>query len=261
MKRLMLVGALSAVFALPALSVEYRQLTAEEEKLIEAKYQSLSDADKAKRKVAIQIRNLHKHGGRMTLPGTPKGSIRIVNLQKKVPSSELKGVTDAFQSLEPFDIKLVDADCAANLKITIVDDAKAPSLALYPDEGRAIVNAAKLADEKTAAKPQFLASRIRKEILRAFAFMTAGSTYGTAIFNPMKAPKDLDDCAGDSMPMDVIMRSSKFLREMGIVPEERLTYKLVLQRGFDIAPTNEYQRVIYEQVKKEKAEKDKKSGK
>jgi len=248
----------AAAFSHAAFAVEYRQLTEEESRLVQADAQKLSPADREKRAAAMKIYNLHKTGGRVRVPGTPRGAIRIVNLQKRVPTSDLAKVTDSFRSLRPYDIAIVEKDVKAEVKIVLSDDATSPSLAIFPDEGRAVVNVAKLADKKTAEKPAFLAARIKKEIVRAFAYLTAGSTYGTPIFNRIPTPADLDDCAGETFPMDVIMRSTQYLSKAGVVPAEDISYKLILKRGFDIAPTNEFQRVIYEQAKKDKSSSKKK---
>lgn len=244
-----LIAAVLASFAVVAFA-ECRQLTDEEKKLLAADYQKLSPEDQVKRNAAIEIENLIEGGGYMLMPGTPSGSIRIVNLQRKISSADLAKTSDAFSSLQPYDIKVVEKDEPATLKIKIVDEATAPSLALYPDEGLAVVNVARLEDEKTRAKPAFLASRTRKEIVRAFAYMTAGSSYGTPIFNRIATPKELDQYAGEGFPMDIIMRSAQFLKSMGVLAAEEVTYRDVLENGYDLAPTNDYQKAIYEQVRK-----------
>ena len=246
--KMMVAVALSlcAAFA----GAEVKKLSDLNMDILKIPYNKLTDAQRKERDEVMYWSSLIEDGGEMRMPGTPSGTIRYINLQKKVPAEKLKRVLKAFEPSLRYDIAIVDADCAATLKINIVDKPDAPALLVAPDDAWAQVNVAKLGDEKT--KPPFLAARTRKEMLRAFAYLTAGSTYGMALYQKPESLKSFDDIADEDFSIDIIMRATKYLGAMGVRPIEESTYKSVLFAGYDIAPTNEYQKAIYENVKKVK---------
>ena len=194
---------------------------------------------------------LKAEGGDLTFPGTPSGTIRFVNLQKRVPVAKMSSILELFHSTMAYDVKIVDADCEATLKIKIIDDAPSgpPTLLVAPEDRWAQINVAKLSDAKAESKPAYLASRLRKEMLRAYAALVFGSTYGTDLFSFVSKPAALDDIADEVLPIDLIMRSGSNLRKLGLKPAQVGTYRSFVNQGYDIAPTNDYQRVIYEKIK------------
>lgn len=242
------VIAVVAVAAGLSAFAEMKKLTDEDRRLIASEYKSLSTEDKVKRQAAIRLQDLIEEGGEMARPGTPKGTIRYVNLQKKVPSASLAPALDCFKSFLPYDIAIVEADCEATLKIKIIDDQTAPLVLVAPEDHWAQINVAKLDDGKVS--PGTLASRVRKHMLRAFAFLAGGSQNDAPLFTALRSPKQLDYAKETGFPIDVIMRTLHYLGAMGLKPLERSTYRAVLEEGYDLAPTNDYQKAIYEDVKK-----------
>lgn len=237
-----------AVIAGVSAYAEMKTLTDEDRRLIASEYKSLSPDDKIKRQAAIQLQDLIEEGGEMAQPGTPKGTVRYINLQKKVPSAMLIPALNYFNSFLPYDIALVDNDCEATLKIKIIDDANAPLVLVAPEDHWAQINVARLDDGQVSQK--ILASRIRKHMLRAFAFLAGGSQNEAPLFTALRTPKQLDYAKETGFPIDVIMRTLRYLGAMGLKPTERTSYRAVLEDGYDVAPTNDYQKAIYESVKK-----------
>ena len=239
-----------AVLTATASAVEYK-LTPEQEKLLATPYKQLSK-EKQKESDALREKIAYvKYGGDMQMPGTPCGAVRFVNQQKRVATEKIVGLLDAFDGWG-YDIKIVDKDEPdALVRVFLVDkpDAK-DALVVWPDKAMAEVNIAALVDEKTDAKPAFLAARARKELLRAFSSATAGSTYGTKLFGKIAAPKELDKQALEGYPMDIMMRSTRYLDDLGAKPLAFSTYRDVLKLGYDIAPTNDVQKAIYEEISK-----------
>ena len=246
MKRLIATGAI-AVLSFAALA-EMKKPSPEDLKLIEKPYTKLTADEKARRNEAVRLRTLVETGGEMCYPGTPKGTIRYINLQSRVPAADLQRAVKAFGNLMDYDVQIVNADCPASMKIKIVDDPAAPVLLTAPEDKWAQVNVAKLGDAKT--KPAFLAARTRKEMLRAFAFLAAGSQSEMPLCRPLKDVADLDQFAERGFTVDIIMRSKNYLELMGVTPRERSNYRAVISAGYDVAPTNDYQKAIYEEVKK-----------
>ena len=231
-----------------ASAAEIEKLSDEDLKLIDKPYKALTETERVRRREVMRLNNLIKNGGEMPYPGTPVGTIRYVNLQKRVASDDLRRALGVFGVMMQYDVAIVDADCEATLKIKIVDDADQPTLLVAPEERWAQINVAKLGDEKT--KAPFLAARTRKEMIRAFAFLTAGSQSDLPMFTPIRNPSDFDQFAEHGFPVDIIMRSKNYLSRLGVEPLERATYRSVLLDGFDVAPTNDYQKAIYEEVRK-----------
>ena len=239
------------IFALCALTSqgeELKKLSDLNLALLDKPYDKLTEAQRKERDEVGYWKSIIENGGEMNVPGTPKGRIRFVNLQTRVPTDKLKKVLAAFETSLAFDVAFADADCDAQLKVRIVEKPDAPALLVAPDDAWAEVNVAKLADAKT--KPAFLAARTRKEILRAFAYLTAGSTYGTPLYQRPASLRAFDEIADESFPIDIIMRANKHLGSMGLKAVEQSTYRDVLTMGYDVAPTNGYQKAIYDEVKK-----------
>lgn len=221
------------------------QLTDEQLKLIAAQYSSLTPEQRAKRTEAIHLQNLIRTGGEMPYPDTPRGTIRYVNLQRRMPAEMLEKVLRHFHSHLAYDVKIVDADCETSLKIKIVDEPDTPALLLAPDEGWAKINTTKLGDENT--KPAFLAARTRKEMMRAFAYLTAGTAQGAPLYAHSGDAKAFDDIPEGNFPFEVVLRARKYLEGIGVVPVEYSNYRELLSLGFNIAPTNIYQQAIWDE--------------
>ena len=230
--------------------------------LLKKPYSKLTPAEKVQYDKANELRFIIEDGGEMNRPGTPAGKIRFFNCTKSVDTSKLAKIGKSFDEMMHYDVAIEDCDrqialanavqtrkeLKADLAVFIISDAALSALTVLPDDGVALVNAARLGDATT--KPPFLAARVRKECLRAFAYLTAGSTYGTPLFARISDPSQFDDIAGESYPVDLMMRAQRYLSPLGFEPRQTTTYREALESGFDIAPTNDYQKAIYEKVKK-----------
>ena len=245
-----LVAVVVAAIAVATSAETLQQLTEEQKALLKRNYSSLTPAEREKWDAAAKLRLLVTEGGLVNYPGTPSGRILIANMQSRVPSADLSALRQTFRGLMAYDIQFSNAEGDAAVMVRIVDKPEdKESLTVWPDKGAAEVNVAALAVDNP--KPAFLAARTRKEVIRAFSCATAGSTYGNALyFKLRKGVKGLDYIGNEDIPLDVIMRSSKFFEDAGVRPVQSSTYRKVLEDGYDIAPTNGYQRAIYEEVKK-----------
>ena len=52
----------------------------------------------------------------------------------------------------------------------------------------------------------------------------------------------------DLLPHDVVTRQLKYLAAMNVTPKVRITYKKACEEGWAPAPTNEFQKAIWEKV-------------
>ena len=228
---------------------QLKTLTEADNQLLAKRFRDLSPSEKTKYRELLDLRFLICDGGEMNYPGTPAGKILIVNLQKRVPAESINKIKSAFVSMMEYDLQFIDKDAEGDVVVRVVDkpDDK-EALTVWPDKGRAEVNVAALAVDNP--KPAFLAARTRKEILRGFSCATAGSSTGDALFGKIKRMKDLDNVAVEDFTLDIIMRVNRYLGDAGVNPVQHTTYREVLEAGYDVAPTNGYQKAIYEAVKK-----------
>ena len=57
---------------------------------------------------------------------------------------------------------------------------------------------------------------------------------------------ELDKIVGEQFGIDTMMGVVKHLPEIGVVPDQRITYREACRKGIAPAPTNEYQKAIWE---------------
>lgn len=203
------------------------------------------------------------NGGRIVKPGSAKGEIVFFNAQKRIDEKRAAG---SFRYLGRslginFKVQTVNSDvsvtnaaafcrahdsCAA---VFLVDDVSLSSrMIVSPDEKWAIVNVAALAADNSTNS--FVVARTHKEVVRAllYAMNAADSQNGDTLMSPMSNLKDLDDIASALPPVDVTSRVMKNLPKLGLSRIKMSTYREACEEGWAPAPTNEYQRAIWDKV-------------
>jgi len=136
--------------------------------------------------------------------------------------------------------------------ISVVDIEGEPSLLVAPDNGWARVNVAALAADGAAA--EVLETRFKKELWRAFVILFGGgnSLNDFDVMRPIRAPKDLDACKALVSSPECFNAVLTGAKAAGITPVRRTTYLNAVRLGWAPAPTNEYQKAIWERVKADK---------
>ena len=127
-----------------------------------------------------------------------------------------------------------------------------PISLVAPEGGWAMLNAAALAADHPGKN--VFSKRLTRGMWRAFAF-TFGA--GDAMFDgcvtkPVSSLAELDALPGDGISPGLDDRIIKHLKGIGVKPARRTTYKRACQEGWAPAPTNAYQKAIWEQVKADK---------
>ena len=69
---------------------------------------------------------------------------------------------------------------------------------------------------------------------------------------PMRNVKQLDTFDKEGLPPDSIARACGYVGELGVRPEYRVSYRDACKEGWAPAPTNDYQKAIWNQVKADK---------
>lgn len=206
-------------------------------------------------------RGAKRFGGPIVIPNSQKGSIGVINCQKKVPVDKYKELMDAFAKQYKYNIRYIEGEevspktaseemkkAGVQVAVFLTECEDCPLTILSaPEANWSIVNVA--AVTKDARNEIFAAARTRKELMRAFmcAAGAMNSQYEGGIMSPIRSPKDLDRIIED-MPVDTINRAMTAMKVIGVTPEEITTYKKACEEGWAPAPTTDYQKVIWDQV-------------
>ena len=202
------------------------------------------------------------YGGTIRKAGSASGKVVFVNAQKLVPTDRLvSALNEIDENVHPM-WELKDAtgvnltnpkDDIARLGgavgVVLAESPSLPALLLAPEEGWAVVNVTALNGKDVSAEK--LASRTRRELLRAFAlaggcaFMSRGQI---VLRGDVRHPADLDSLLDETYGVDALVALGRTLPQRGVIPWKQTTYKKACQEGWAPAPTNEYQKAIWEKV-------------
>jgi len=203
---------------------------------------------------------LRATGGRLLEPNSGKGVFVIASAQDKVELKDIQALANIIQSATMIEIHVVQSSdemnaatlrkLSAQMGVSVVDVPGKPGLIVAPEEGWAVVNIAPLAAGQDG-KLNF-ARRVRKEIYRAFGMVAGGcgSSYQGNLLDPIRTPDDLDMYPESDlqMPIDMLQKMPKFCDKFGVRPWRMTTYRRACHEGWAPAPTNDYQKAIWEKV-------------
>jgi len=135
---------------------------------------------------------------------------------------------------------------AGNVTVFVVDDEKFPMSLVAPEAKWSMVNVHAL---KTG-KESFFRARVMKELTRAVVPLLCGadSQYPNCLMGPVFAPEALDRHVDSRLPVDVIARMKKNMPSVGISPYRIVMYRKACEEGWAPAPTNEYQKIVWDKV-------------
>lgn len=216
---------------------------------------------------ARQQQLMEKVGGMLVLPRT--GKVVIFNAQTRLPLANiekrnifLSKALNANVSVAPCQgFSFANAEqtmriAKANVAVFLIDDSSLP-MSLTAIEGPwAIINMDKLANDNPAG--DVLQSRYNAELNRVVDSLLGiggqGSGLGPKSTVPAKVAKaprigsDLDELTNIGFSMDTALAIFKTLSSWGVLPERKSTYKRACQQGWAPAPTNEWQKAVWDKV-------------
>lgn len=224
---------------------------------------TLEERQARKEKVfAIQMR---RNGGMVRKEGSMTGRIVIVDAQTKVDGDAFKDALEQLRKTLRMDITIEKGNpvtlatapgefkkTRANMALFIVEDDSIPgTILVMPENGWGILNIAPLA--AGAGKEKFV-SRVVKETVRAFALVAGGanSQYPHSLTGPVTKPEDLDAIDSSRLPADMQARIFNYAEGFGVKPYIQTTYLNACREGWAPAPTNEFQKAIWEKIKADK---------
>ena len=197
---------------------------------------------------------LRQCGGYVQVVGSMKGSVTIADCRTTADREWFDEVISYLRKENDIDIVFKDKgefkfptpEIVGNLTIFAVEDANLPTLLIAPESRWALVNLVPLKSEKR----QFFAMRTKKELVRAFAALCGGSSshYKGGVVDGIASVADLDKPLDYRLQVDVIDRFRPYLKSLGVTPAIVTTYLSACSHGVAPAPTNEYQKAIWEKV-------------
>ncbi len=182
-----------------------------------------------------------------------KGKIVVINTQTMVSEDILKLSVDSFTkevrvdaTIEGGAFDIENPTLKGEATLFIIDNEKLPMSLVAPEAKWAMVNVSKLKSEQEA----FFNARIKKEIFRALVYLCGGgaSKYPQCITGCVTKVEDLDYLAKINLPLEFSARFEKYLPGYGITPYKLVPYRRACQEGWAPAPTNEFQKAVWDKV-------------
>ena len=206
---------------------------------------------------------LAKTGGILQTPVLGP-SVLFLNTQKRVPASVVHDALASLNTLLRLSFSYRDkpsvtpvADAVSVLSDTnvaaviVIGDAEGyPSLLVAPESRWALVNVAALAGSGVSA--EILSERVRKETLRAFGYVmgAANSTSESCLMRFVMSPADLDAIQVRLFCPEPLNKFLAQAKKLGVTQARRTTYRKAVEEGWAPAPTNDFQRTIWNELKK-----------
>lgn len=136
----------------------------------------------------------------------------------------------------------------ALMVIAIIDSDTASSLTIMPEDRSAVVNAARCGIGATDDEKE---ERIVKEIWRAIGFISGVgySTDETSVMQALTSPVELDNCRFQVLKPGEMQRLRTMMDKFGSKLGRRTTYKQAVKEGWAPAPTNSYQKAIWDNIR------------
>ena len=145
------------------------------------------------------------------------------------------------------------AENGALMVVLVADEKTAPALAVYPEERVAVVNADRLGEGVPAPAKEV---RIIKELWRGLG-MIGGAGYSTqdnCVMQPVFSLKELDETKFQVMQPINYPKMYKMFNKFGVKRARRIPYRLAVREGWANAPTNDYQKAIWDEEMAKKKE-------
>ena len=218
-----------------------------------------------KRKRVTPEMQMQKFGGFTTAPYDGRYCY-VMNAQRRVSAKAIDWAAGQFTQVLSLPVRVEEcavatsADSFAPIKaawsgdrktgavISVVDLPNWATLLVAPESGWVQVNVAALAKDDPSV--EVLENRVKKELWRAFVLLFGGGNSHLAgdLMRPVNSLKDLDafqNLAPGPEPFNAVLDGA---RARGITIVRRTTYKNACEEGWAPAPTNEYQKAIWDKV-------------
>lgn len=218
-----------------------------------------------RQKIRRQI--MQKTGGWIIKEGTGSGRCVFVDTQKKLPKESFSVAAEKIGSLLNCRVEYEQSDRSVTVQtapealkaskaqaaIFIIDDPSYPTILVAPEARWAMINAAALS--KDGPMPPVLAKRATREAWRVFAQLLGASNAsmeGGCVLETVSSLDELDTLKADCFCPEPLSKIVAHLRAIGITPYVRMTYRRACEQGWAPPPTDEFQKLVWNQLKEEK---------
>lgn len=211
------------------------------------------------RKAMIEAR----HGGKVRNTANQRGKVVVLNAQKTVDAAQINEPMEKLakylrvtidvqngEAAEPCKARELKKSLGADALLMVVEcDKCSEPMMIAPDGAWAVVNVKALGDRNVD-------TRLRKEVVRAFAYLCGGtkSQYADPMTAAVTDVRQLDLIGQAELPIDVLTRTTEYLKTLGVTQYEEVSYQTACRQGWAPAPTNEVQKAIWEKINAEKNE-------
>lgn len=208
--------------------------------------EGLSESEKEAKKAAAKQRMMEKTGGLIEKAGT--GKLVVVNCQQKYATADVAAKADQLNKVLRVGMETKDGSWkfgdkvpeGANAAIYVVDDPTLPMTLIATEACWGVLNVSQL---DTPA-------RFNKAFART-AIMTFGGGVSQFKGSPMQTvtkPEDLDKIVSEGVTFDAMQSIMRNLQAIGVTQAKKTTYRKAVMEGWADQPTNDYQKVIWEEV-------------
>lgn len=202
-------------------------------------------------------------GGLILHPGT--GKVVIANVQSRVDAYVVKRtaevitkefrITVEHDSNPAFSIPSAGTSIkrtGASAMVFVINDPQMPFSLIAPEAKWGCVNIAAL--ETDSPDTEKLEARFKKMFMRTVSsLLGAGvSGYKVSVMQSVNNLAELDDIKGIGLDPQALMSIMQRLPKLGITPPKMLPYIKACREGWAPAPTNDYQKAVWEKVKADK---------
>jgi hypothetical protein len=207
-----------------------------------------ADANKKPTVKERQKRMMIATGGMAEKPGI--GKIVVVNAQNKISKEVINSVVDKLIFQTKFNVEVISGNYMMYVKpdeasaaIVLAEDDKLPLSVIAVENLWGLLNVAKLGDKNIDA-------RFTKEFIRVttIAFGASLSRFNGSPLSSVTNASMLDRYPTDNYTFDCQQAIVKNLCNLGMSPIIRTSYKKACQEGWAPAPTNEYQKAVWDKV-------------
>lgn len=212
------------------------------------------------RKARIRLSMMKRNGGIVRDKRNMAGSFKVINAQDKIGNDSLLGYLSDVEDSAMFELKLESAPAGtvtlttvdkvlaaskADVAVFIIEDASLPGLLVAPENRWAIINIKPYEGELQTL-------RVGRELARAVAYVggAACDGFGMSLMGAITEPQQLDNFKSSRLNFETAGKMAIYLKELGVRPFSKITYRETCRLGFAAPPTNEYQKAIWNEVYK-----------
>ena len=210
-------------------------------------------------RVARREKMMKATGGILDI--APQGKVVILNAQDKVAKEKVRAQVEELARELRMNVEYVDAKewgmyqvpAGAVGAVVIAEKADLPMSVVAAEKTWGLLNVSPLIVEGDA---EATTRRFCREFSRVvcFAFGQSNSQYRGAPLSTVTKPEDLDTIVNESMTFESVTMVMRTLMNLGLTQSRKTSYKKACQEGWAPAPTNTYQKAIWERIKAEQSE-------